>query len=144
MKCYADSSFLVSCYLADTNTAKARDWLLRAGVPLPFTDLHALEVPNALRLGAFRNVISRSEANAAIANIESDLLAGLLFKRAVDWRAAFRTAARLSEQYTTANGSRSLDILHVAAAKVLRATELLSFDTRQSGLATAAGLKVLP
>ena len=34
MKHYADSSFLISCYLADRNTAAAKTWLSRAGVPL--------------------------------------------------------------------------------------------------------------
>ncbi len=36
------------------------------------------------------------------------------------------------------------DILHVAAAKSLRAGEFISFDGRQRALATALGLKVAP
>jgi predicted nucleic acid-binding protein len=110
MKYYADSSFLVSCYLMDANTTKAKDWLLRTNVPLPFTDLHALEVSNAQRLGVFRRFISQSEADAAITDIENDLTSALLVKRPVDWRAAFRMAARLSENHSATSGSRSLDI----------------------------------
>jgi hypothetical protein len=38
----------------------------------------------------------------------------------------------------------SVHILHVAAAKALRATEFISFDGRQRLLATALGLRVTP
>ena len=144
MKYYADSSFLVSCYLVDANTASAKAWLRRIRAPLPLTDLHQLEVPNALRLGVFRQVISQAQADAALTDIESDLLAGRLFKSSVDWPSAFRAAAQLSEKHSATNGSRSLDILHVAAAKTLRASDLLSFDLRQRALAIAAGLKTFP
>ena len=144
MKHYADSSFLVSCYLADANTARAKEWLLHTSAPLPFTELHALEVPNALRLGVFRQTISQAQAFAALADIDGDLTAGRLVKLPVDWPAAFRVAARLSEQHSATKGSRSLDILHVAAAKTLRALDFLTFDTRQSVLATGSGFNALP
>ena len=42
------------------------------------------------------------------------------------------------------SGNRSYDILHVAAAMVLSATEFWSFDARQRDLAKAAGLLVGP
>jgi predicted nucleic acid-binding protein len=144
MKHYADSSFLVSCYLADAHTVKAKEWLLQAGAPLPFTDLHALEVPNALRLGIFRGVISENQALAAFADIASDLAAGRLVKSMVDWPVAFRLAARLSERYSVKFGSRSLDILHVASARTTRSATFLTFDARQSALAAGAGLNSLP
>jgi hypothetical protein len=41
----------------------------------------------------------------------------------------FRLATRLSERHAAITGTRSLDILHVAAAKTLRAVEFASFDT---------------
>ena len=44
---YADSSFLVSCYVVDANTAQAKAYLTRTGSPLALTTLHALEVRNA-------------------------------------------------------------------------------------------------
>jgi hypothetical protein len=37
-----------------------------------------------------------------------------------------------------------MDILHVAAARSLRAVEFISFDSRQHLLATTVGLKVAP
>lgn len=38
----------------------------------------------------------------------------------------------------------SLDILHVAAAKALRAAQLVSFDARQRTMAAALGFAVAP
>ena len=144
MKHYADSSFLVSCYVVDANTSQARSWLTRAGVPLPFTALHALEVRNALKLGVFRGLISATEATAAWSNVEKDLRGGRLIRMAVKWPVAFRIASSWSEQHSAATGTRSLDLLHVAAAKTLRAAELLSFDTRQRTLAAKVGLTTAP
>jgi len=44
MRHYADSSFLVSCYIADANTRLAKAYLSAANVPLSFNALQALEV----------------------------------------------------------------------------------------------------
>jgi hypothetical protein len=67
-----------------------------------------------------------------------------LVRATVKWPAAFRRAVRLSERHSATNGTRSLDILHVAAAKSLRAVEFISFDGRQRALASATGLIVAP
>ena len=56
MSCYADSSFLVSCYIPDAHTPQATAYLLRTGAPLTFTALHSLEVGNAFKLGVFRGL----------------------------------------------------------------------------------------
>ena len=140
MRLYADSSFLVSCYLLDANTAQARMYLSRRPVSLIVTALHELEVRNALQLGVFRGVLTPTEAKAATVNINADLRAGRLVKTVVRWPAVFRIASRLSEQHVARTGTRSLDILHVAAAKALRLHEFASFDARQRALATAIGL----
>ena len=140
MRLYADSSFLVSCYLMDANTAQAKTYLSGRNVSLIVTALHELEVRNALQLGVFRDVLTPDEAKAATVNINADLQAGRLMKTAVKWPAVFRIAARLSERHAALTGTRSLDILHVATAKALRLHEFASFDSRQHALATATGL----
>ena len=144
MSHYADSSFLVSCYVTDANTPHAQAHLARIGVPLLFTALHALEVRNAFKLGVFRGVITAAQANAAIRNLESDLRSGRLVRTEVDWPVAWRVAARLSERHSLTMGNRSLDILHVATAKSIRVTEIISFDTRQRALSGVVGLRVAP
>jgi hypothetical protein len=60
------------------------------------------------------------------------------------WGKLLREAESLAEHHTPTIGSRSLDILHVAAALVLGATEFCTLDTRQGKLAQLAGLHVQP
>jgi len=141
---YADSSFLVSCYLLDANTPQAKSYLSGISVALAWTGLHALEVRNAFELGVFRSLISRADVTAAWANLQNDLRKGRLARVSIRWSSALRQAARLSERHVATTGTRSLDILHVAAAKSIRATQFISFDGRQRALAAAAGLKVAP
>jgi predicted nucleic acid-binding protein len=140
MELYADSSFLVSCYIVDANTAKAKAWLSKTGSRLPFTALHALEMQNAFQLGVFRGLLSAAAAAAAWANVEEDLHSGRLVKTAVSWPAAFLMAVKMSKQHSAVTGTRSLDILHLAAAKTLQAAKVASFDARQRALVAAIGL----
>lgn len=144
MNHYADSSFLVSCYLVDANTPQASAYLSRMAAPLAWTALHALEVRNAFELGVFRGLLTTADAKAAWANLENDLRTARVVRTTVKWPAVFRAAARLSERHSATIGTRSLDILHIAVAKSLSAAEFISFDTRQRALAIAAGLKVAP
>jgi len=140
MRRYADSSFLASCYVTDANTAQAKTVLSAIHTPLAFTDLHALEMQNAFQLGIFRGQLSVREAAAARANLQKDLRSGRLLRTGLKWPAVFEAAARLSQRHSKTTGTRSLDILHIASARSLRAKEFLSFDARQLSLATLLGL----
>ena len=113
-------------------------------MPLAWTALHALEVRNAFKLGVFRGLLTTVDVATAWGNLESDLRSARLVRSTVKWPSVFRRAARLSERYSATTGTRSLDILHVAAAKSLRAVEFISFDGRQRALASATGLMVAP
>ena len=144
MSHYPDSSFLVSCYIQDANTRAAKACLNRIQAPLAFTGLHALEVRNAFKLGVFRGLLSSRNAALAWTNLDADLRSGRLIKTTVKWPVALRVAAQLSERHTATLGTRSLDILHIASAKAIRAAELLSFDLRQRSLAQTVGLIVAP
>lgn len=95
-------------------------------------------------LGVFRGLLTTTDVAAAWANLESDLMDARLVRATVQWPAAFRRAARLSERHSATTGTRSLDILHVSAAKSLRAVGFISFDGRQRALASATGLVVAP
>lgn len=97
---------------------------------------------NAFELGVFRGHFTATEARAAANNLALDLRAARLVRTNLNWPAALRLAVRLSEAHSATAGTRSLDILHVAAAKLLRVPSFVSFDVRQRTLATAAGLTV--
>jgi predicted nucleic acid-binding protein len=88
--------------------------------------------------------LSAADATSARANLERELQSGRLVKKTVKWPMAFRLASHLSERHSSLTGTRSLDVLHVATAKSLRAKTFVSFDERQRKLAATIGLNVVP
>lgn len=86
--------------------------------------------------------MSALEATETWAVIESDVRAGLLVETSTPLTGTFEEAERLAAAHTAATGARSLDILHVAEAKLAGMEELVTFDQRQAAVALRAGLKV--
>jgi predicted nucleic acid-binding protein len=136
---YFDSSALVTIYVTGPFSARARQEVQNAGV-LAFSPLHNLGVRNALRVLHGRKALTLGQRQMFEALLEDDLSTGRLTVTTLDLPAVFIRAARLSSAYTSRLLCRSLDILHVAAALELRATQLVSGDERQLALATATGL----
>ena len=63
---------------------------------------------------------------------------------AAQWPDVLSRAELLSRRHTKTGGHRGLDILHIATALHLDASELLTFDKKQRRLARAAILEVRP
>lgn len=87
-------------------------------------------------------MITLEQRKAAFVAIESDLADNILVHTVVSWTDVFREAEVLASNHVERLGVRSFDLLHVAMAVTLGTTDFLTFDTRQSALARAAGLKV--
>jgi len=141
VRAYADAGFLCSLYALDGHTARAAARMKRQALPLPHTWLHQLELRNALRLRVFRGEITASQRDASLNMILADLAGGVLAAASPALAAIMTEAERLSALHTETLGTRSLDVLHVAAALVLGLKELLTFDARQAALARASGLR---
>jgi predicted nucleic acid-binding protein len=139
---YADTSFLVSLYVPDGNTARAVAAVEAGAAPLLFTPLLGHELRNALRVCVFRRQITQAQREAALHELETDVEAGVLHSAPVDWPKAFAHAERLGRQHTETLGTRGMDVLHVACALALRAKRFTTFDERQRQLAELAGLNV--
>ena len=144
MNTYADTSVLFSLYVTDANSPRADAWRQANPVPLGFTGFRRIELRNALSLAMFQQRLTAAESLAAWQEVQQDLASGLLVAKPDLWGKLVREAESLAEHHTPVIGARSLDILHVAAALVLGATEFCTFDTRQGKLARAAGLHVQP
>ncbi|MBI5766758.1 MAG: type II toxin-antitoxin system VapC family toxin [Verrucomicrobia bacterium] len=140
----ADTSFLFSLFGNDAHTPAAKNWVLQAQLPISVTALGRYELGNAFRFAAFRKAISQVDALASLAAFEADLKSGHLQQASGDLKAIVFEAARLSELHTVSGGHRSFDILHVATARLLKATTFLSFDANQRRLATTLRLNVGP
>ena len=142
---YCDTSFLGALYLpGEKFEPVARELASAFTEPLAFPWLSELELCNSVYRGAGRNIYSRRVSGSILRQIAQDKADGLLFSWPIDLAPHFRKAMDLSKQFTPTHLCRSLDVLHVAAACLLEATEFASFDTRQRKLAASAGLKLLP
>ena len=143
MKTYADTSFLFSLYATDANSTKADAWRQANPAPLPFTAFHRVELRNALSLALFQQRLTLPEVQAAWQEVENDFAAGLLAGRGGLWHRVLAEAESSALNHTPALGCRTLDVLHVATAKLIGTTEFCTFDTRQTTLAGRIGLVVV-
>jgi len=139
VRVYPDTSFLFSLYLEDSNSVTADELNHKLKPSYVFTALHELELINAIELALFRREITAAQAAAARGDFEEDVLHWTINPLPPD---AFSRAVTLARRYTARYGTRSIDILHVAAAGALNAEAFLTFDRRQLQLAKAAGLSV--
>lgn len=141
MSIYADTSFLVSLYVFDANSASAASRMKRVKLPLSISSLGELELTNAISLRVFRKELARTDSNAAFALIRNDIETGVLRVNAVSI-AGLERAKRIARKRTPILGTRTLDIWHVALALELKAKFFYTFDDRQKRLAAAEGLIV--
>jgi predicted nucleic acid-binding protein len=141
LRAYLDSSFLVSLYSTDGNSDDAQLALESASAEFVITTLGRLETANALELRVFRKQISAVAARASVADLEGDLVNGVFELRGLP-EEAFDRALQLSRQTSARLGTRTADLLHVAAALEMNADYLYSFDRQQRKLAHAVGLKL--
>jgi predicted nucleic acid-binding protein len=139
-----DTRFLFSLFGSDAHTAAAQSWARQTKQPIAVTALNRYEFANAIRFAAFRKVIARSDALRSLAAFDADLKQGLLQLVRCDPAVIIDEAERLSALHTLSSGHRSFDILHVAAARVLKARTILTFDLNQRRLAKAVRLAVGP
>lgn len=145
MSVYADTSFLYSLYVQQAHSAKAAAYMSAAhDGALPLTTLGRFELLNAIRLSVFRQQLKPRVAAIDVLTIRADIESGVLEVISCDWAAVHAEAERLSAGHTAEGGHRSMDILHVATALSMGAMEFLSFDGKQTRLASAEGLTVKP
>jgi predicted nucleic acid-binding protein len=142
---YADSGFVVSLYLTTEGTsAQARKEVKRASKPILLSPLSLLEIRNALNFGINRDEITSEQRDAVISEIDAQIEKG--FFRLVDASQAsiYAKAQELSNKHTPTTATRSLDLMHLAAALLTEARTFLTFDKRQAKAASAEGLVVKP
>jgi predicted nucleic acid-binding protein len=141
LRIYADSSFLVSLYSPDTNWAAATRTMQASRGECFVTTLGELEVVNAFGLRVLRKEVSTAQAQESVSDFEKDLRDGVLQLRRLE-DPFFERARELSRQTTAKLGTRTADLLHVAAALELGADFLYSFDQPQRKLAQTVRIKL--
>lgn len=150
MSAFPDTSFLCAMYVRQDNSPTAAAHFKAMPEPLHVSSLLLYEFRQSVRFQVWLHTRDKSKgypqtiADAALAKLQINLDAGALVLVAAEWPDVHQIAERLSSTYTTAEGHRAFDVLHVATALHLGAREFLSFDDRQRKLAKTEGLKVKP
>ena len=142
MTTYIDSSALVPLYVTE-RFSDAADVAVTAAGGVPCTLIHRLELTNAFERLVGRRLLTRDECRRLYEQLQDDLDTGRLMHVAIDWEGVIAQAAELSRAHAAKFLSRSLDLLHVAAAQAMQCKTFVSADDRQLAVAHAAGLKTV-
>lgn len=143
MRVYVDTSFLISLYSPDVNSAVAAEIMHSSNNVHLVSTLSELEAINALELRVYRREISRAQARSSLGDFEAHLRGGV-FQLLRLQEECFQRAGQISRQNTARLGTRTADLLHVAAALEFKSDYLYSFDRQQRKLAEKLKLKLNP
>lgn len=137
-----DTSFLFSVYGNDIHTPVGLAWIRQNPQEILTSAFNRFELLNALRLAEFRNVLGVGVSGLYASQFDQDLQQGRLVETSFDLSDILAEAHRLSSVHTLTGGHRAFDILHIAAARLMKATHFLTFDDNQKRLAESEGLSV--
>jgi predicted nucleic acid-binding protein len=147
---YPDTSFLCAFYVRQSNSAAAAAHASTMKEPLHVAAFLVCEFRQSLRFQEWRHSANAREglapvdAQAALSQFGEDLDSGVAVLEPCNFQDVLRRAEDLSSRHTVVGGHRSFDVLHVATALHLGASEFLTFDTNQRKLAAAEGLAIKP
>lgn len=148
MIAYPDTSFLRALYRLQANSPEAASHFAKMPEPLHVASPLLFEFRQSIRWQSYLHTKDRTKGfgrvsgQAALAKLQANISAGAVVVVPVEWADIASIAERLSAQYTWTEGYRGFDILHVATALHLGATEFLSFDAGQRKLAASEGFKL--
>ncbi len=141
-KLYLDTGALVKLYLVEPGTEFVQNKAEMAEC-LPLNPLQELELRNALLAAHGRGWIDKDALSGTLENLEEDIREGYLARESPDWSLLWKRAGVLAKRHTPELLCRTLDILHVAAAEVSEADEVVTGDQRQLKLCQAIGFPVV-
>lgn len=128
--------------MPEPDSAAALRLRARFAPPAVLTHLHRVELVTAWHLKVFRREIDLATVGRALGDLESDVEAGVWEAPDYDLADVHARAEILARQHAATLGTRTVDILHVAAAVLLGARHFVTGDRRQASLAEAAGVEV--
>jgi predicted nucleic acid-binding protein len=141
LRVYADPSFVVSLSSPDASSTASAHAMQASSGGCFLTTFGELEVVIAMGLRIFHKEGLPAQAQSALIEFEKDLRDGVFQLRELT-DPILERAQQLSRQTTAKLGTRTADILHVAAALELGVDYLYSFDLHQRRLAQTVRLKL--
>jgi predicted nucleic acid-binding protein len=140
---YIDTSAIIKLYFKEEYSLETSNWVRKNSIAIPLTSFHELEFFNTINLKQFRKELTKEECESIMARFKKHEEQGIFSRPQLDWTDVFQNAYDLSQKFTKSTGARSLDILHIASALLIKAGKFLTFDDKQAKLASLAGLKIV-
>lgn len=138
---YLDTSAFIKLYLHEDGSAEVHAVVVAQEDPLPVPLVTELEFFNSLRFKVFLEEMTLEEVDRLISLYRERRSGGQYFTPALDPIALHELCLQMTSR-TPVTGCRTLDILHVAAARLCDAAMFVTADRRQAALAEADGRAV--
>lgn len=144
MSCvFFDTGLVLKLIVEEPLSPVVRRFLERRRVVVPFPKLIEVEVENTLQAMRFRADISPAQLLKCRELVAGPVMEGRFQKIPLPLGGIAEEAMALSPVVNAQTGCRTLDLLHVATAKLLGAEKFVSTDKRQLRAAKVCGLNIL-
>jgi len=137
---FFDTGVALKLVIEEPLSPVVREFVARRRVPVPFSRLIEVEIENALQALLFRQEITGEQLAGARALVAGLVRRGQFQKIDLSLEKIATETLSLASVVTSQTGCRTLDLMHVATAKLLGVGEFVSTDKRQIKAAKLCGL----
>ncbi len=140
---YFDTGVALKLVVEEPLSPVVRGFVERRRIPVLFSRLVELEIECALQALLFRQIISGEQLAEARALVRQLVHRGQFRKVDLSLDKVATETLSLAPVCTAGTGCRTLDLMHVAAAKMLSCAEFVTTDQRQIAAARLCGLQAI-
>ena len=140
---YLDTGLVLKLLVEEPLSPVVRAYLTKERAPVWFTKIIALEVENTLQAMRFRRQLTPTQLRKTQTLLGELCDEGKLCHTPLSLDAISEEMLRLTPTITSRTGCRTLDLLHIAAARLLPSPVFVSTDKRQLAGAKLGGLSTV-
>lgn len=140
---FFDTGVVLKLVVEEPLSAVVRAFVATRRIPVPISKLIEVEMENALQAMLFRKQITWEQLAGARTLVQELIRRGRFVRMDVSLDRIAAEALNLAGVVTPVTGCRTLDLMHVATAKLLGVREFVSTDKRQIEAAKLCGLEVI-
>ncbi|MEJ6603498.1 MAG: type II toxin-antitoxin system VapC family toxin [Verrucomicrobiia bacterium] len=137
---YLDTGLVLKLLVEEPLSPVVRAYLTKQRAPIWFTKIITLEVENTLQAMRHRGQLTPVQLRKTQELLTQLCDEGKFRQSPLTLDAISEEMLRLTPSITSRTGCRTLDLLHIAAARLLPSPKFISTDKRQLAAAKLAGL----
>lgn len=140
---YFDTGVALKLVVEEPLSARVREYVREKRAAVPVSLLMEVEIESALHALRFRNLITDGQLAGARVLVVELITSGRFREIDFPLERIARESLSLAPLVTAKTGCRTLDLMHVATAKLMRAGVFISTDKRQIEAARMCGLQTV-